>query len=95
MLSTQKAPKKGVRLLLMVLGSILAALLLAVAVLVMIPLIEQVDTAPVAGSADWMGRSMCNSVFSQGVRPEVLASSLRTDSAILISALPSAETGSD
>lgn len=56
MLSTQKAPKKGVRLLLMVLGSILAALLLAVAVLVMIPLIEQVDTAPVAGSADWMAR---------------------------------------
>ena len=56
MLSTQKAPKKGVRLLLMVLGSILAALLLAVAVLLMIPLIEQVDTAPVAGSADWMAR---------------------------------------
>lgn len=56
MLNTQKAPKKGVRFLLMVLGSILAVMLLAVAVLVTIPLIEKVDTTPVAGSADWMAR---------------------------------------
>ena len=56
MRNTQKAPKKGVRLLLMGLGGVLAALLLAAAVLFTIPLTERVDAAPVAGSADWMAR---------------------------------------
>lgn len=54
MQSTKKAPKKGIRLLLTVFGGILAVMLLAVAVLVTIPLIEGVDAAPVAGSANWM-----------------------------------------
>lgn len=52
----KKASKKGVRLLLMGSGGILAALLLAVVALFAIPLTERVDTAPVAGSADWMAR---------------------------------------
>lgn len=56
MRNAKKAPRKGTRLLLMVLGGILAALLLAVAALFTIPLTEGVDTAPVAGSADWMAR---------------------------------------
>ena len=56
MRNTQKAPKKGVRLLLMGLGGVLAALLLAAAVLFTIPLTERVDAAPVAGSADWMAK---------------------------------------
>ena len=56
MRNTQKAPKKGIRFLLMVFGGILAALLLAVAALAAIPLLEGVDAAPVAGSAGWMAR---------------------------------------
>lgn len=56
MRNTQKAPKKGIRFLLMVFGGILAVLLLAAAVLATIPLTERVDAAPVAGSADWMAR---------------------------------------
>ncbi|MBD5099576.1 MAG: phosphatidylinositol-specific phospholipase C domain-containing protein [Clostridiales bacterium] len=54
--NTKKAPKKGIRFLLMVFGGILAVLLLAVVVLVTTPLTERVDAAPVAGSADWMAR---------------------------------------
>ncbi len=56
MRNTPKAPKRGIRFLLMVFGGILAALLLAVAALLIIPLTEQVNDAPVAGSADWMAR---------------------------------------
>lgn len=56
MRNTKKAPRKGIRFLLMVFGGILAVLLLAVTVLVTIPLTERVDAAPVAGSADWMAR---------------------------------------
>lgn len=56
MQNTKKAPKRGLRLLLTVFGGIFAALLLAAAVLVVIPLTEGVDAAPVAGSADWMVR---------------------------------------
>ena len=56
MRNIKKPPKKRVRLLLMGLAGILTVLLLAVAVLVAIPLMERVDTAPVAGSADWMAR---------------------------------------
>lgn len=54
MQSTKKVPKRGIRLLLIVPGGILAAVLLAAAVLVTIPLTEGVDAAPVAGSAGWM-----------------------------------------
>ena len=54
MQNIKTAPKKGIRLLLMVFGGILAVMLLAAAVLVTIPLMERVDAAPVAGSADWM-----------------------------------------
>ena len=43
MRNINKAPRKGIRFLLMVFGGILAVLLLAVAVLFMIPLIERVD----------------------------------------------------
>lgn len=56
MQNTRKAPNKGVRLLLIVFGGILGAILLAGAVLVTIPLMERVDAAPVAGSAGWMAR---------------------------------------
>lgn len=56
MQNTKKAPKKGIRFLLMIFGGIFAVLLLAAAVLVTIPLTERVDAAPVAGSADWMAR---------------------------------------
>lgn len=56
MQNTKKSPKKGIRILLMVFGGILAVMLLAVAVLVTIPLMERVDATPVAGSADWMAR---------------------------------------
>lgn len=56
MQSTQKATKKGMRYILVVLGSILAALILAAAVLFTVPLTERVDSAPVAGSANWMAR---------------------------------------
>ena len=56
MRNTKKAPKKGIRFLLMVFGGILAVLLLVAAVLVTIPLTERVDASPVAGSADWMAR---------------------------------------
>lgn len=52
MQNTKKAPKKGIRILLVVFGGILAVMLLAVAVLVTIPLMERVDVTPVAGSAD-------------------------------------------
>ena len=54
MQNTKKAPNKGVRLLLIVFGGILAVMLLAAAALFVIPLTERVDAAPVAGSADWM-----------------------------------------
>ena len=54
MQNTKKAPNKGVRLLLIVFGGILAVILLAAAALFVIPLTERVDAAPVAGSADWM-----------------------------------------
>ena len=54
MQNTKKAPKKGIRVLLMVLGGILGVMLLAAAALFVIPLTERVDAAPVAGSADWM-----------------------------------------
>ena len=54
--NTKKAPRKGVRILLMAVGGLLAVLLLAVVALVAIPLTERVDTTPVAGSADWMAR---------------------------------------
>lgn len=54
MQNTKKVPKKGMQLLLMVFGGILAVMLLAVAVLVTVPLMERVDATPVAGSADWM-----------------------------------------
>ena len=56
MQNIRKAPKKGIRVLLMVLGGILGAILLAGAVLVTIPLMERVDATPVAGSAGWMAR---------------------------------------
>lgn len=56
MQNTRNAPKKGVRILLMVFGGILAVMLLAVAALFVIPLTERVDATPVAGSADWMAR---------------------------------------
>lgn len=56
MQNTKKAPNKGVRLLLIVFGGILAVMLLAAAALLVIPLTERVDAAPVAGSADWMAR---------------------------------------
>lgn len=56
MRNIKKPPKKRVRLLLMGLAGILTVLLLAVAVLFTVPLTERVDTAPVAGSADWMAR---------------------------------------
>lgn len=56
MQNTKKAPNKGVRLLLIVFGGILAVMLLAAAALFVIPLTERVDAAPVAGSADWMAR---------------------------------------
>ncbi|MBD5085503.1 MAG: hypothetical protein HDT33_10750 [Clostridiales bacterium] len=55
MRNTKKIPK-WIRFLLMAFGSILTVLLLTVTVLVAIPLIEGVDAAPVAGSADWMAR---------------------------------------
>ena len=42
------------RTLLRFLGALLAALLLAVAAFLIIPLTERVDKTPVAGSADWM-----------------------------------------
>lgn len=51
MQNTQKAPNKGIRLLLMVFGGII---LLAVAALFVIPLTERVDASPVVGSTDWM-----------------------------------------
>ena len=54
MQNTRKAPKKGIRVLLMVLGGILGVMLLAVAALFVIPLTERVDASPVAGSAGWM-----------------------------------------
>ncbi len=56
MQNTKKAPKKGIRILLMVFGGILAVMLLAGAALFVIPLTERVDVSPVAGSADWMAR---------------------------------------
>lgn len=56
MRNTKKAPKKGIRPLLIGLGGILVALLLVVAALFIIPLTERVDAAPVAGSSDWMAR---------------------------------------
>ena len=42
------------RVLLRILGTLLAMLLIAVAVFLIIPLTERVDKTPVAGSADWM-----------------------------------------
>ncbi|MDE6589016.1 MAG: phosphatidylinositol-specific phospholipase C domain-containing protein [Oscillospiraceae bacterium] len=55
MRNTKKVPK-WVHSLLMVFGGILMVLFLAAAVLVTLPLIERIDAAPVAGSADWMAR---------------------------------------
>ena len=56
MQNAKKAPKKGIRLLLMVLSGILGVMLLAAVALFVIPLTERVDAAPVAGAADWMAR---------------------------------------
>ena len=52
---TSEMKKHGFgRVLLRILGTLLAMLLIAVAVFLIIPLTERVDKTPVAGSADWM-----------------------------------------